>query len=103
MIEPETEDGYPTEETLDAIKSWGDLSYEGQRNLLNFVCKAWYYPDRIERVEDEGQEKFRFSTGGWSGNEDLIEALSWNYMFWMLCWHSSKRGGYHVFKLKKVQ
>ena len=99
MIEPETEDGYPTEETLEAIESWGDLSWGGQLSLINFVRKAWYYPDRIEERKNN---KFWFSTGGWSGNEDLIDALRSNHMFWMLCWYSSKRGGYYVFKLKKV-
>ena len=40
MIEPEIEDGYPTEETLEAIESWGDLSWGGQLSLINFVRKA---------------------------------------------------------------
>lgn len=36
-------------------------------------------------------------TGGWSGNEDIINTLS-ETMFWMLHWQKSERGGRYTFK-----
>lgn len=42
-----------------------------------------------------------FITGGWSPNEDVIEAMHRNTILWMLCWESSHRGGKFVFEHKE--
>jgi hypothetical protein len=36
-------------------------------------------------------------TGGWSGNEDIINALQQNVVFWTKYWRTSKRGGFYAF------
>ena len=95
------DDGYPTDETLEVIKNWDDLSYRGQLKLLNHVKDAWSYPTRVG-VQAVNVIMYWFSTGGWSGNEGLIDALRENTMFWMLCWHLSRRGGYYEFIPRKV-
>ena len=88
-------DGYPTESTLDLIRQWsfGDL-----RGLAEFVCEAWQYDDYANIDGD----KMELHTGGWSGNESLIEALQDNTMFWMRCWMKSERGGHFWFELPGV-
>lgn len=40
----------------------------------------------------------RFATGGWSGNEDMMHALTENYPV-MACWRLSARGGLHIFEV----
>ena len=39
-------------------------------------------------------------TGGWSGNEDIIDKLS-DTLFWMICWESTRRGGHYYFEIPK--
>lgn len=88
------ENGYPTEETLEKITLWSHK--DGFENLLHFISKLWRYPPYIRQ---EGK-KWYISTGGWSGNEDIIRALQDNRLFWSLCWYQSKRGGHHIFEVK---
>jgi len=93
MDNPERDaDGYPSERTLDAIAVW---SHEDFAGLIDFVGMIWNWTD-CWRVEGK---KICAVTGGWSGNEDLIGALQRNYIFWMLCWQASYRGGKFEFEL----
>lgn len=90
-------DGYPTEETLEKIRTWP----EDWNALLEFVRGAWMYNDRILRSNCEEEyhpgDLWCLSTGGWSGNESIIEALQGNAIFWLMCWWSSRRGGHFQF------
>ena len=93
--------GYPTDKTLDIIREWDDLTPSGRVALLDYVQEAWRYPERVDRWVGNEEKKliqYNFSTGGWSGNEDLIGALMDNNVFWLLCWHSSRRGGHYTFQ-----
>lgn len=89
-------DGYPTSEALDKIRDWEVRSFDDLHALWSFVESLWYYPDYF-RVDGPGN--WYVSTGGWSGNEDIIAALQHNYLFWSLCWVQSRRGGHHIFTL----
>ena len=89
-------DGYPTESTLDAIRSW-DVTTDGIQSLIEFCIQAWYGPDMTYK---NASDEYEFHTGGWSGNESIIEAMQENRLFWALSWYSSKRGGHYLFKLQ---
>lgn len=98
-------DHYPTEETLDIIKYWSDLSSEGIRKLMDFCYDCWQYPEFFikEKVKNDLGDsviQYKISTGGWSGNEDVIQALRENVIFWCLCWVQSRRGGHYLFEVK---
>jgi len=98
-------DGYPSEATLDEISEWDCKDMD---SLIRFVKKAWSYPDRARYIGKmsflEGCIEFEnvwyFSTGGWSGNESLIDSLQKNAVFWMVCWVQSIRGGHFYFNVK---
>lgn len=102
-------DGYPTEETLDAIRHWewrGDV-FGTMASLLEFCQKAWHYPDyfirgkRRYRTFKGGTQLHRLwtvHTGGWSGNEDIIAALREHEAFWMICFVEWRRGGHFKFE-----
>lgn len=94
MESPEFDaDGCPTEQTLGTIERWGnDLV-----GLFEFVRKAWKYPNYFT---SEGA-RYEISTGGWSGNESLIDALMNNHVAWALTWQSSRRGGHYVFEIPR--
>lgn len=47
--------------------------------------------------------KLTLHTWGWSGNEDLLNALIENQLFWGLYWESSTIGGHYIFKLRKIK
>ncbi len=83
---------YPTEEQLETIKNW-DLLKKSVIELLDFIEPLWEYHDRFIRK----RHILYLSTGGWSGNEDIIGALHQNFLFWSLYWASSKRGGHYWF------
>lgn len=90
---------YPTDEELDRIAKWPVIGTDDLRALFDYVRSLWWMP---EWGWKEADGKFNISTGGWSGNEDIIDALQQNFMFWGLCWLSSKRGGHFEFELKQI-
>ncbi len=96
-------DRYPEDAELKQIAEWDYHDFEG---LLEFAGSLWKYPDRFEVFAADSQNddlgtRYELSTGGWSGNESIVEALERNAMFWAVCWQQSRRGGYFVFKVPK--
>jgi hypothetical protein len=86
---------YPSEEVLESIRTWnGDM--EGCFEIMreNWWSSSLLFTRRGRII--------KMSTGGWSGNEDLIDALhKATNVVWMLCWVSSTRGGHYVFEIPK--
>jgi len=82
---------YPTEQELQKIKEWepGDL-----HGLMQFVKSLWAFRAWGFSQDDE---IYFISTGGWSGNEDIIEAMMSNVVWWMMYWQQSRRGGHYIF------
>ena len=91
-------DGYPTEETLRTIREWKIKDMESARELINFCRGMWYWP----KLAPYKNGRYEFHTGGWSGNESIIEAMQDNHLFWLLCWLESRRGGHYKFDLKGI-
>ena len=89
-------DGYPTDETLDAIRLW---PWEKSKELFAFLQAAWKYPECFNVKEDGLIE---IATGGWSGNESLIYALEENALVHGFCWELSRRGGYYEYRLPEL-
>ena len=87
-------DGYPTDETLNAIRAWPENDLNGLIDFLR-ICFEGY-----GRVWLPSPHHFALATGGWSGNEEIIGALQENHVFWMTYWESSHRGGKYVFKFR---
>ena len=98
--------GYPSEEYLAWIEGF-DFSDVGL--FLPFaeaICCHWHFDDwgaRMMRMYG-GKRTMYLSTGGWSGNEDIIYSLRKTF-WWSWCWVSSKRGGHYRFEIpvKKEQ
>lgn len=89
--------GYPTESALQAVRDWNPTDGRG---LLAFLRSIWWHPAAITEGEDG---TWSVSTVGWSGNEDLINALMDNHIWWTLHWESSRRGGHYVFKVRELK
>ncbi len=90
-------DGYPDDVSLAAMRAY-DLVTEPLDGLLALIRDNWWKPDWGYR---RTQRRLYLHTGGWSGNEDVIEALRENFLFWSLCWLRSDRGGHFTFQVRK--
>jgi hypothetical protein len=100
MIVMIDQDGYPTEETLKKLAAF-DPRTDDAIAFTEYLCLNWVNGFPPEWNREQGTLKL--STGGWSGCESVITALrqgnedgiAW---FWMLFWHSSRRGGHYEFR-----
>lgn len=89
---------YPTDEQLKYITEF-DLTKKPVYELMDFIEPIWEYGDwGFHRTK----HRLTLDTGGWSGNEDIIEALQKNFMFWVMYWKSDRRGGHYTFDDKMV-
>ena len=85
---------YPTDEELDTITKWDAQDIKG---CFEYMAELWAYPEYFT-LEDG---KYHVSTGGWSGNEDIIGALKDNLLVWLFTWEQSRRGGHYIFDLNR--
>jgi len=93
------EGNYPSDENLEILRKW---SHDDIMGMMEFVEDLWRYPEwGFTRHEEQNEYIFELHTGGWSGNEELLSALQENGVFWSLCWEQSRRGGHHIFKVRK--
>ena len=97
------QDGYPDEDELQDIRDAAAFEAVNAFDLLEQVRKLWHWPSYATVTNDGENLMHEFCTGGWSGNEDLIEALKDNRMFWMRWWKLSERGGRYVFETPITQ
>lgn len=100
-------DGYPTEDSLDALETANRNSFgieEAARYLRQELakcaenCVASYEEQPATDIVDRPCLHLHFSTGGWSGAEDLIAALMTK--FWIAHIHLQwRRGGHYIFEV----
>ena len=93
-------EGYPTQEDLDFITNWKFT--DGVPCLIDHLQGIWWYADWGFKLTGKRILKLELHTGGWSGNEDIIQALS-TTMFWNLYWGKSVRGGHYYFVIKPIK
>jgi len=92
---------YPTDEELAQLREW-DL--HDPRGWLEFAKSIGnYWPDDSYWGEDP-PGTLHVSTGGWSGNEEIIDAMQeaqWG-LLWHQVWESHRRGGHYTFDLSRL-
>ena len=93
-------DEYPTDDELETVSKWPIATRKDVAELLDYIKSIWKYAD-CGYFSAKGNT-YKLSTGGWSGNEDIVGAMRMNLIFWALCWYSSKRGGHYVFRMAKI-
>jgi len=90
-------DGYPLQESLDAIEQY-DLFTKPLAGLLALLRETWWAADWGYSIR---RKTLHLSTGGWSGNEKTVQYLKRNYSFWRLCWEDHRVGGHYRFRLRE--
>jgi len=90
---------YPSEEDLKIIEKWDDLS--DPKGWFDFIRDVWDCPEYGWDVKESDRFiTYKMSTGGWSGNEDIVSAMSKSIM-WPFTWEQSSRGGHFVFQIRR--
>lgn len=94
-------EGYPEQHELDLISGW---DYKDVFNMLDYIGDRWNYGDWGFKREWKYNDLFKryelhleLHTGGWSGNEDLINAIMENEWFKRLWYAEWRRGGHYKF------
>jgi len=83
---------YPTNEEIDKIKTWDKFTIVDFHDFMAFIEPLWTF-HCWRRFGDI----YVIATAGWSGNEEIIEAMRDNQIFWALYWAESTRGGRYIF------
>ena len=84
---------YPTTEELEEIKTYDFLN--DQEGFIKLILDLWW----LDLYEYSGKriKKLVLHTGGWSGNEDIINSMTLT-IFWSIAWQKTVRGGHYYFK-----
>ena len=86
---------YPTDDELEKIESWNVFeSLDNYHAFMNYVRELWTYPDWGWKKDED---TYNISTGGWSGNEEIIQSMKKSRIFWILYWQQTQRGGHYTF------
>jgi hypothetical protein len=108
------EEQYPTDDFLLWIRTYRD--YENMDVWFDRIHDAWWMPDWGWHEKDgkdvimrdiDGNKviyhirEYKISTGGWSGNEDIIDAMQSNITAWHKCFFIHRVGGHYVLKVHK--
>ena len=90
-------DEYPSDGELKIATEY-QVTNDNFHIFMAYIKSIWWCPN-WGWTRDEGT--YRISTGGWSGNEDVIGALMRNSVFWLMYWKQSRVGGHYIFSLSK--
>lgn len=91
---------YPTKSELRKLKDWNFSKRDNMFAFLKYLKDCWHYADcGYYELKGKNVLRLRLSTAGWSGNEDRMDALIKNFIFWGVFWQKSERGGHYFFKI----
>jgi hypothetical protein len=98
------DDGYPHDIELARIRTWPLSGLADYEAVIPHLGVRWSYPDRWHKevakadFGDRMELRYTFSTGGWSGNEDLVAAIEGNQMLQVIGAYSWQRGGHYEYR-----
>ncbi len=92
--------GYPTDEALKMIENWDVFAHK--QEFIDYLESLWSQDFNYNGAGYQ-DKLLRLSTGGWSGNEDIIQAMRKNTMFWLFAWEQSRRGGHYIFDMSRIK
>jgi len=93
---------YPTEPELKYIEKF-DITRRSVKELIDYVKSIWGFENWGFKLKGKKVLYLELHTGGWSGNEEILQSLKKNYLFWGMYWEKSIKGGHHYFKIKELK
>lgn len=92
-----------TKKDLQQLSDW---DIHDAHNLIERIKEMWAYPTYVKESWGVGRVWHKnpilileLHTGGWSGNEEIINALQNNKLFWSMWWQKTERGGHYTFEI----
>lgn len=99
------DDGYPTDDWIAAMSQANDALSAARWMRDKFPEFVWAIGNTFEPNVYQGKDDFdhdilviRYSTGGWSGQEEFINAVESGPCGWLYLW-SWRRGGHYEFRI----
>lgn len=90
---------YPMDDEVEKVRKWAFDSPGSFEAFMKYVKSiGHWWPQDVFGWTQDGRV-FHVSTGGWSGNEEILGAMQENWTFWAVCWHEHRRGGHYIFEL----
>ncbi len=89
---------YPTPRAIMTIENWKFSKDKTVEDFLEYICNLWTWKDGYALTGKRVLKLYLF-TGWRSENEEIIEAMQHNRLFWWSCWRQSKSGGHYWFKI----
>lgn len=90
---------YPSDEILETIRNW-EVIDQGVHGLLDLIKANWKYAESGFKLTGKNVLRLELHTFGWSGNEEIINALKCNLLFYTFYWEKSTRGGHYYFMIR---
>lgn len=88
---------YPADDELQALTDF-NVTKDNFHVFMEKVKELWNWNDTYFIRKGDTYE---LHTGGWSGNESIIDALGRNFVFWLLYWKQTRVGGHYIFSSSK--
>ena len=92
------EDGYPADDTLECVAALNPVE-NNPYEIVDYIFSIWHWGEMMGKFDRE-TGCFEISTGGWSGNESIIDALKKSF-FWVMYWYQSRTGGHYWFRVRR--
>lgn len=90
---------YPSDEILETIRNW-EVIDQGVQGLLDLIKDNWKYAESGFKLTGKKVLRLELHTFGWSGNEEIVNALESNLLFYTFYWEKSVRGGHYYFMIR---
>jgi len=96
---------YPSEVVLKEMREF-DVFKRDIDELIELIRNEWEFADCgyfTYKRKYRGIRLLKISTGGWSGNEEIIDALRSNFIFWSSLWYTHRTGGHYSFRIHDMR
>ena len=103
---------YPDDDDLKRVSEWrnewlNDGKFPVFAPWFDLIKSLWWAADwgwtEFDGSDDGDPIRvYQISTGGWSGNESLLEAMRDNFVCWSMTFYSMRRGGHYEFRIPRL-
>ena len=92
----------PSEKDLAWVETCEIITQNDVIEYLHELATLWQWGEDDGFFDLKGKRVLRLElhTGGWSGNEDIIDAMQRNIYFWTRFWLKTERGGHYYFRIR---
>jgi hypothetical protein len=94
--------GYPTEDGLKLLSEW-NIAKEGLPTMLKVIQSMWRGNNPGFILSGKRVQHLQLHTGNFPGNEEIINALQKNEIFWGRYWRTFKKGGHYYFTIRPMR